>query len=637
MAPGPLPSYGDGISFWALGEIVKAHAGVLDGEPTEMVRAKILSSAADLIEDQQEASWVGQRLLELIRRSRRSSIRDQDEYSFWHDLVADVSYGQIPRQFRRDTHEAAGHWIETTAGERSGEVAEILAHHFSEALDLSWALGEDDPGLVQAARQHLLEAGRRTENLNLAKASALFGRALDLSRSPAEEAEVLIRLTVIVTNSVGGEEAVAMGNRALEAGSASAVVEVEAEAATVLSRAFWVAGDGDGSRRSARVALDLAGRISEGPVLTYVLSNAIGTLYLQGDHSGISSLIGRALDVGAHHGPRGAYLNALKWSGTYRCERGDPEEGATGIEELRRAYEGAVEGGFTQIQITTANNLASMLMNAQDMGEAIELYESTIAVGTARGLFGITDFARPTLAELYWHAGRWDQVVVQAQYLIDTYGDSNISGMGGIAWLSEHQIHTRQPDAEALFGQRPENSRRLQDRQALVPALGCGVEPDRQLGNFGEAMLLVQEFEKATEDRPFFRIQGLGYVLRLLEEAGGWDVMERLIVGVDGDFGDREASYRGDTSPTRNVRGIVALGRRHLDVATEEFEAALKAAIAAGSPWQQAMIVAHQAAVLIEREQSEAAAMLLDQADELLQILGGSVFDDYVAEQRARL
>ena len=59
--------------------------------------------------------------------------------------------------------------------------------------------------------------------------------------------------------------------------------------------------------------------------------------------------------------------------------------------------------------------------------------------------------------------------------------------------------------------------------------------------------------------------------------------------------------------------------------------------IVAGSPWQQAMIVAHQAALQIELGQPDAAATLLDEADELLQILGGSVFDDYVAEQRARL
>ena len=78
--------YGDGISFWALGEIVKAHAGVLDGEPTEMVRAKILSSAVDLIEDQQEASWVGQRLLELIGVATGESSR-AERFSAWSQFL----------------------------------------------------------------------------------------------------------------------------------------------------------------------------------------------------------------------------------------------------------------------------------------------------------------------------------------------------------------------------------------------------------------------------------------------------------------------------------------------------------------------------------------------------------------------
>ena len=33
--------YGEGITFWALGEIVKAHAGILESDPPEVATAKL--------------------------------------------------------------------------------------------------------------------------------------------------------------------------------------------------------------------------------------------------------------------------------------------------------------------------------------------------------------------------------------------------------------------------------------------------------------------------------------------------------------------------------------------------------------------------------------------------------------------
>ena len=29
--------YGEGVTFWAIGEVVKAHAGILDSEPSDVV------------------------------------------------------------------------------------------------------------------------------------------------------------------------------------------------------------------------------------------------------------------------------------------------------------------------------------------------------------------------------------------------------------------------------------------------------------------------------------------------------------------------------------------------------------------------------------------------------------------------
>src|SRR5207247_1984339 len=67
---------------------------------------------------------------ELVRTVRTSSVQDQTEYSFWHALVRDVAYGQIPRAQRAEKHVAIAVWIERTLGERVSDQSEFLAYHY---------------------------------------------------------------------------------------------------------------------------------------------------------------------------------------------------------------------------------------------------------------------------------------------------------------------------------------------------------------------------------------------------------------------------------------------------------------------------------------------------------------------------
>src|SRR5947207_15745395 len=73
---------------------------------------------------------------DLIRPARRSSMAGQAEHAFTHALIREVCYGQIPRAERAQRHERAAAWIEAMAGERAADHAEILAAHYTTALDL---------------------------------------------------------------------------------------------------------------------------------------------------------------------------------------------------------------------------------------------------------------------------------------------------------------------------------------------------------------------------------------------------------------------------------------------------------------------------------------------------------------------
>ena len=65
--------YGDGITFWALGEIVKGRAGILESDPPEMVRQKLAAS----IGQGEDAAWVLERMLPLVGLEGTPAERDE--------------------------------------------------------------------------------------------------------------------------------------------------------------------------------------------------------------------------------------------------------------------------------------------------------------------------------------------------------------------------------------------------------------------------------------------------------------------------------------------------------------------------------------------------------------------------------
>ena len=99
---------------------------------------------------------------ELVRPARTSAMEGEQEYGFWHLLVRDVCYGQIPRAARAARHRAAAAWIEGKAGDRAEDLADVLAHHYLTALELTGAAGQaDESKELEAQRDPLPRPGRR--------------------------------------------------------------------------------------------------------------------------------------------------------------------------------------------------------------------------------------------------------------------------------------------------------------------------------------------------------------------------------------------------------------------------------------------------------------------------------------------
>ena len=79
-------AYGDGVTFWALAEIVKAHAGILEGDSEEDVHRKLRAVVADAFADPQEASWIEARLRPLAGLETETEIvgdRRGESFAAW--------------------------------------------------------------------------------------------------------------------------------------------------------------------------------------------------------------------------------------------------------------------------------------------------------------------------------------------------------------------------------------------------------------------------------------------------------------------------------------------------------------------------------------------------------------------------
>jgi class 3 adenylate cyclase len=66
-------AYGEGVAFWALGEIVKAEAGVLESDPADDAETKLRDAVEAVVRDERDSDWLTGHLRPLLGLERRSA------------------------------------------------------------------------------------------------------------------------------------------------------------------------------------------------------------------------------------------------------------------------------------------------------------------------------------------------------------------------------------------------------------------------------------------------------------------------------------------------------------------------------------------------------------------------------------
>jgi class 3 adenylate cyclase len=123
---------------------------------------------------------------DLIRREPSSQVRGEAEFSFKHILIREVAYSTLPRADRKERHAAVARYIEGVAGDRTRNLAWVLAHHWQEA-------GEPERSLP-----HLITAAELAdEQLAFHHAVELYGTALGLlANDDPRRSDVTVRRAI---------------------------------------------------------------------------------------------------------------------------------------------------------------------------------------------------------------------------------------------------------------------------------------------------------------------------------------------------------------------------------------------------------------------------------------------------------
>jgi class 3 adenylate cyclase/tetratricopeptide (TPR) repeat protein len=88
---GRSPAYGEGVTFWALGEMVRGRIGVAEGADDAATRAALTASVSEFIADDTERRWVERALIVLLGLEGGGSIAREELFSAWRTFFERIA------------------------------------------------------------------------------------------------------------------------------------------------------------------------------------------------------------------------------------------------------------------------------------------------------------------------------------------------------------------------------------------------------------------------------------------------------------------------------------------------------------------------------------------------------------------
>jgi hypothetical protein len=351
---------------------------------------------------------------DFVRRERRSAIAADTQYSFQHVLLRDVAYGQIPRRARADKHRRAADWLEALG--RWEDNAELLAHHYGQALELARAAGlPEDVNLVERARVALRVAGERALALSAYEpATEFFARALALTGAtdPLRPRLMLLRSRALFSLGGAGLE---LAMEARDAFRSLGDVEGAAEAAIVAGRFAWFGGDRAATDELIDEALAALADRPKSRVRAEALANKTGYQMLGGYFEDAIRVGAEGLPLAEELGLDDQRARIEIVVGCARCSLGD----VGGFELIQSGIEIAEASGSLEMMSIGYGNLGSELQFYGRLDEARAASGRLLELGRRYGLRRLERSARGESAGWAYVDGRWDEALAEADELVE--------------------------------------------------------------------------------------------------------------------------------------------------------------------------------------------------------------------------
>jgi class 3 adenylate cyclase/tetratricopeptide (TPR) repeat protein len=502
---------------------------------------------------------------EFIRRERRSSVAGEDAFVFRHSLVRDVAYSQIPRARRAERHRLAAEWIESLAGDRREDLADVVAHHYLSALELAGATGQDTTELAEHARFALREAGDRASALSaLQAAERFYSEALALwPEDDAEHGELLLRYgRVLLPHGRGDDVLAAAAEELLDAGAR----EAAAEAQTLLGDVLWLKGEHEKAFGHLEGAVALLAGEQPSRAKAFALAE-LARFRMMGDEAERAVPAGsEALEMAESLALDELRASALNTLGVCRVLLGDRE----GLLDLERAIE--ISRGLRSFQLVRAlGNLASTLTALGELDRAHMFYSEAVDAATRLGWSAAVLWLEAEQADRYYHRGRWDEAVSEADGML---ADSDPRGtLRHVREVDAHVIRAlirlardddpgaNEDSATGLSATR-EFAQGSWAPQILFPALACRARVLMETNSAAEADTLVTELLERWRSNPVtFASNWLSYALPTIIALGRGEELGEIAKNAPAKTLWLEAALAlGDGDPREAARIFAQIG-----------------------------------------------------------------------------
>jgi tetratricopeptide (TPR) repeat protein len=426
---------------------------------------------------------------ELLGRVGGSRITGEVEVTFRHVLVRDVAYRQLPRAARAERHERAAAWLEQLAPARASDRAELLAHHYTQALASARAAGSPTVDLVDRTRLALRAAGDHAATLGTeVLAARYYTQALALwPADDRERPDLEFRAgeAQLLGEGTGEELLIRARDGLLAQGNRERAAEAEAR----LGHLAYHHGQARSRHLERALALVADAPASHSKVV--VLKNCMMDLLVADRCQEALEVAREALAMARALQDRDSEAAGLGAIGAARVNLGDPG-GVADLERCVALYQEHGSPGVIEWQVNLAYSCAIL-------GDLRGCFAAWRAAFDAAKRFGSARTLRwlelEWTAEHYW-SGHWDQaaVVVDSVTADDSSGPTHYLEGDCFLWRGRIRLARGQLDDARKDGERAlELARASNDPQNLDPALAFGARILLLSGRSAEAGRLVDE------------------------------------------------------------------------------------------------------------------------------------------------